>query len=517
MRRVVPMLALVLVVASPPWSSPVVAAGTTKPAIGTPIGNVLETDIVARINGYAAQSFNIDNETAVIAEDLNNYGFDVTWNAERRTLMVNVNPRKALTPPPIVPKATAWIGRKVGTVLYTDIATYVGGTLVRSFNLGGRTAIIIDDLGRFGTIAWTPEQRMITVILWNSSERGKPGDVHWSEVPAQTDIPGKFVVASDGLYFRTATKNEKSRRQADLEALYFSSDGRTWEKMASATVHPKLLEVLCAAGPAGHSVLYGLQGEFEYTVNSVKLVRSHDRGRTWQVVGDFSLLATVLWPTRVPGLGELQCVGSNMNPDNLLVSWWGGMAGHVRYSSDGGANWNDSAGIFVPYLPINIGSLTGSGSFWAQGVSPLCRSDDGGKSFWAVAEKWQDRPGEELMNAPLRLGAAADVFQIGPEPVISKDQGQTWKPVHIPSWAKPESFMLADVSRDRPGWLLGWVIENAFGQATHRLVLSVDAGVSWTAPATDLGGLSAPPAVSFAPGRMILLTTASKAYVGFVE
>ncbi len=514
MRRLVPVLAVVLVVALLPWSLSVSAAGIGKPAIGTPIGNVLETDIVARINGYAAQSFNIDNETAIIAEDLNNYGFDVTWNAQRRILAVNVNPGKALTPPPITPKTTGWIGRKVGTVLYTDIETYVGGTLVRSFNLGGKTAMIVDDLGRFGALAWIPEQRTIIVASRDSPERR---GVRWTQVPADTDIPGEFVVASDGLYFRTVIENEQSIRQADLGALYFSSDGSTWDKTASATTHPKLLEVLCAAGPAGRSVLYGLDGEFEYGVRDVQLVRSHDRGRTWEAAGDFSLLATALWPARVPGLGELECVGSNTEPDNLLVSWWGGMAGHVRYSVDGGASWNDSTGISVPYLPVHIGPLTGSGSFWAQGVSPLCRSDDGGKSFWAVAEKWQNRPGEELMNAPLMFGAEGNLFQIGQGPMISEDKGQTWKPVHIPSWAKPESFTLAGVSPDRPGFLLGWVVENAFGQAIHRLVLSTDGGVSWMAPATDLGEVNVPPSASFGPGGMILLTTPAKAYTAFVE
>ncbi|MGE5484634.1 MAG: hypothetical protein ACM3X4_06425 [Ignavibacteriales bacterium] len=135
------------------------------PAIGTPVGNVLETDIVARVNGDPILSFNIDNETAIVAEDLQNYGFDVTWNPERRTLVVSPSPGKPVTPPPLPLKTNVRVGRKIGTVLYTDIKTFVGSSTVRSFNLGGKTAIVIDDLGMFGTVTWDPKQRVISVTM----------------------------------------------------------------------------------------------------------------------------------------------------------------------------------------------------------------------------------------------------------------------------------------------------------------------------------------------------------------
>ena len=51
-------------------------------------GMVLKSDIKAYINGEPIMTYNIDGYTGVIAEDLRNYGFDVEWRADSRTLYV---------------------------------------------------------------------------------------------------------------------------------------------------------------------------------------------------------------------------------------------------------------------------------------------------------------------------------------------------------------------------------------------------------------------------------------------
>ena len=241
-----------------PTQTPTGTSETQTPAIGTPVGNVLETDIVAHINGRLIPSFNIDNETAIVAEDLQTYGFDVTWSAEPRTLVVNLNPSKTPLPSSLQPKKSERIGRKIGAVLYTDVRTFIGNTPVRSFNLDGKTAIVIDDLGVFGPVTWNSKQRIISVSTQGRSDQSDPAKVRWSEVPVDARLPGKFLVASDGLVFWTIAADASRRRTTSLDALYFSPDGKAWEKTASPATHSNLLEVLCAAAPPGQSVVYGL-------------------------------------------------------------------------------------------------------------------------------------------------------------------------------------------------------------------------------------------------------------------
>ena len=57
------------------------AAGT-----GRAVDWALYTDITAQINGHPLRSYNVNGSTAVVAEDLRGYGFQVLWDAEDRTL-----------------------------------------------------------------------------------------------------------------------------------------------------------------------------------------------------------------------------------------------------------------------------------------------------------------------------------------------------------------------------------------------------------------------------------------------
>ena len=127
------------------------------------IGKVLNTDIVAYINGFHIKSYNIEGYTGSVAEDLLDYGFDVTYNDEFRTLSIrqyiedkeitaNYNPEKNITKP---------IGSFSSNVYSTDITTKIYGDIVKSYNIGGKTIILIDSLSIFGDIKWYPKERKI--------------------------------------------------------------------------------------------------------------------------------------------------------------------------------------------------------------------------------------------------------------------------------------------------------------------------------------------------------------------
>ena len=65
-----------------------VPAAAEENKIGDVVGHTYYTDIAARINGHPLRSYNIGGETAVVAEDLREYGFSVVWDGEARTLTV---------------------------------------------------------------------------------------------------------------------------------------------------------------------------------------------------------------------------------------------------------------------------------------------------------------------------------------------------------------------------------------------------------------------------------------------
>lgn len=111
---------------------------------GGEAGYIYSTDIAAYIDGMAAPSYNIGGRTAVIAEDLPVYGFEVEWNAENRVINVRTLPMPE-TVPQFIPQKSA-LGAVAGKIYETDITAYVNGMFTESYNIGGKTALVIEDM-----------------------------------------------------------------------------------------------------------------------------------------------------------------------------------------------------------------------------------------------------------------------------------------------------------------------------------------------------------------------------------
>ena len=70
-----------------------VPAAAEENKIGDVVGHTYYTDIAAQIDGHPLRSYNIGGETAVVAEDLREYGFSVVWDAWRRKSPEITSPR----------------------------------------------------------------------------------------------------------------------------------------------------------------------------------------------------------------------------------------------------------------------------------------------------------------------------------------------------------------------------------------------------------------------------------------
>ncbi len=157
MKKLLPLLlcaALALGLASP-------VRGADEP------GWVLHTDITAQINGHPLRSFNVDNVTAVVAEDLRPYGFYALWNAGERALDVIRARETPVSWPEYQPPAyrPEEVGSRWKPVQRTDIVTCVAGREVDAWNIGGETLIKFSDLAPFGEVQWDGEHRTANLEL----------------------------------------------------------------------------------------------------------------------------------------------------------------------------------------------------------------------------------------------------------------------------------------------------------------------------------------------------------------
>jgi hypothetical protein len=134
------------------------------PQVGDVVGQVLATDIQAHVNGSTITSMNIDGLTAVVAEDLRGYGFDVAWIPQRKEVTIAPVAGKPVRQAAVATREELPVGQKLGDVYYTDIrATYEGG-VIRSYNIGGKTAIVLNDLAPFGKLDWSEAARSLTFV-----------------------------------------------------------------------------------------------------------------------------------------------------------------------------------------------------------------------------------------------------------------------------------------------------------------------------------------------------------------
>lgn len=128
--------------------------------VGDKIGEAVYSDLSVYINHYPIPAYVVNDYAVIIAEDLVNYCCDVDWDGNTRTLSITKSDEKTSFNVPEIYKTSMPVGTKYSDVLYTDIQAHVNGNSVTSFNINGRTMIVIDEFGNYTDgYTWVPELR----------------------------------------------------------------------------------------------------------------------------------------------------------------------------------------------------------------------------------------------------------------------------------------------------------------------------------------------------------------------
>jgi len=114
---------------------------------GDIVGNIYSSDILALVNGKPIKSYSLDGKTAIVAEDLANYGFSCRWNQTERILTVNIQSGIASYYDQGSDIKRGKTGKIAGHIYETDIKVIFNGQEIKGYALNGTTAICIEDLG----------------------------------------------------------------------------------------------------------------------------------------------------------------------------------------------------------------------------------------------------------------------------------------------------------------------------------------------------------------------------------
>ncbi len=169
---------------------------------GDVIGHIYATDIRAYINGVEVQSYNIGGKTAVVIEDvLNKNTHQYIYDDSSRTLkFFSLNP-SCLVEGKEQNKTVP--GKVIGNIYETDIKTSIYDVTVPTYNIGGKTAVAIEELGydrEFshigGKYIWNETNRTISLeFLYQNAGISISGDknIHISANEDMTEAEATFV------------------------------------------------------------------------------------------------------------------------------------------------------------------------------------------------------------------------------------------------------------------------------------------------------------------------------------
>ncbi len=133
-------------------------------AFGAVAGQYYYTDIVTYLNGVEIDAINIGGETLISAEDMQYYSFRVQWLPIERELHVNSIPHAENGKPPVVKRTSGVVGTVRGNYYETDIVTYLDGTPIIAYNIGGRTYMHAEEMRHYGYIVdWSPEKWTLSI------------------------------------------------------------------------------------------------------------------------------------------------------------------------------------------------------------------------------------------------------------------------------------------------------------------------------------------------------------------
>lgn len=105
---------------------------------------IYSTDILTTLDGIPIQGYNIGGRTLIILDDLDDYGFTVSYDDSIRTLIVNKTHKLAADFKPDIKRGTG--GRVIGYTKNTDLKAYVNGNFADTMVVDGKLAAVVEEL-----------------------------------------------------------------------------------------------------------------------------------------------------------------------------------------------------------------------------------------------------------------------------------------------------------------------------------------------------------------------------------
>lgn len=163
-------------------------------------GNYYYTDIKSYVRGQLIDSYNVGGKTVILCEALQDYGFNVYWDANNRTLSITDIHGSAVSN--ASDSLSGAIGAVAGSYYYTDIVTYFNGVQMESYNLGGRTVIPATALRNLGyDVIWDDANRRVLIDTDTSNFVAGTTEISNVTIKPNQTYHGTVAITADAVNF----------------------------------------------------------------------------------------------------------------------------------------------------------------------------------------------------------------------------------------------------------------------------------------------------------------------------
>ncbi|WZL73193.1 hypothetical protein QBE52_00170 [Clostridiaceae bacterium 35-E11] len=118
------------------------------PSFGQKVDTYKKSFKIVRVNGIFIPSYEVQGKTAICIEDLEYYGYKMSWDPQKRMTHFVYAPSEA--------KGTQGVDtytiKESGDIYYSDIEIYFKGHKIPNYNTGGYSLVAIDKLKNFKEI-----------------------------------------------------------------------------------------------------------------------------------------------------------------------------------------------------------------------------------------------------------------------------------------------------------------------------------------------------------------------------
>ncbi|MBE7042120.1 MAG: hypothetical protein E7399_01305 [Ruminococcaceae bacterium] len=200
---------------------------------------VYTSNTMAYIDNEAIPQYVYNGESYIVAEDLQGYGFDISWNGKTEILDIYYNPFKTWTPYNFDDIEPTFVREKMSTVVSSNTRVRLDGDYVNAYSLDGRMLISMTDLWRYGKVNYYPVsdsisftsnifmeynpdwQTLLPAYELNESIRYARNSIGQVTNAIDDTFGGKLYYENDILYINQGNINRAKSVQAFLqERLY---------------------------------------------------------------------------------------------------------------------------------------------------------------------------------------------------------------------------------------------------------------------------------------------------------